>query len=100
MASDPHIAFEAVSCWYEVHLQGGSFHVAGAAYVGMPGVLFGRTKRVAWGCTNNICSQRDLYQEKTDPAHPDCFLYEGRWEPVRKLEEIIKVKGSEPVSIW
>src|SRR5262249_8839118 len=28
----------------------------------------GRNERVAWGCTNNICSQRDLYQEKTDPA--------------------------------
>jgi penicillin amidase len=97
LASDPHIAFDAVSCWYEVHLQGGSFHVAGSAYVGMPGVLFGRTERVAWGCTNNICSQRDLYQEKTDPAHPDCFLHDGRWEPARKLEEIIQVKGSPPL---
>jgi penicillin amidase len=97
LASDPHIAFDAVSCWYEVHLRGGSFHVAGAAYVGMPGVLFGRTERVAWGCTNNICSQRDLYQEKTDPAHPDCFLYDGHWEPARKLEEIVQVKGSKPV---
>jgi len=97
VASDPHIAFDAVSCWYEVHLHGGSFHVAGAAYVGMAGVLFGRTERVAWGCTNNICSQRDLYQEKTDAAHPDCFLHHGRWEPARKLEEIIRVKGNEPV---
>jgi len=97
LASDPHIAFDAVSCWYEVHLRGGSFHVAGAAYVGMPGVLFGRTERVAWGCTNNICSQRDLYQEKTDPAHPDCFWHDGRWEPARKLEETIRIKGGESV---
>ena len=43
------------------------------AYVGMPAIMFGRNERVAWGCTNNICSQRDLYQEKTDPAHPGCF---------------------------
>lgn len=97
LASDPHIAFDAFSCWYEVHLQGGSFHVAGVSYVGMPGVLFGRNERVAWGCTNNICSQRDLYQEKTDPAHPDCFLFDGKWEPARKREEIIKVKGGQPV---
>lgn len=97
LASDPHIAFEAVSCWYEVHLCGGSFHVAGMAYVGMPAVMFGRTERVAWGCTNNICSQRDLYQEKTDPAHPNCFLYDGKWEPARELEEVIHVKGGAPV---
>ena len=38
-----------------------------------PAVMFGRTERVAWGCTNNICSQRDLYQEKTDPAPSRLF---------------------------
>jgi penicillin G amidase len=97
LASDPHIAFDAVSCWYEVYLCGGSFNVVGACYVGMPGVLFGRTEKVVWGCTNNICSQRDLYQEKTDPAHPNCFLFDGRWEPARTREEIIHVKDGEPV---
>ncbi len=97
VASDPHIAFDAVSCWYEVHLCGGSFDVAGMAYAGMPAVLFGRNRRVAWGCTNNICSQRDLYQEKTDSAHPNCFLYDGRWEPARAREEVIHVKGGTPI---
>ena len=66
----PHIAMEAVSCWYEVHLQGGSFDVAGCAYVGMPAVIIGRNRRMAWGITNNICSQRDLYREQTSPEHP------------------------------
>jgi penicillin amidase len=97
VASDPHIAFEAVSCWYEVHLCGGSFHVAGMAYAGMPAVMFGRNEHVAWGCTNNICSQRDLYQEKTDSQHPDCFLHDDKWEPARKLEEVIAIKGGAPV---
>jgi penicillin amidase len=97
VATDPHIAFDAVSCWYEAHLHGGSFHVAGTAYVGMPAILFGRTERVAWGCTNNLCSQRDLYQERTDPAHPECFLYDGRWEPARHREEVIHVRGGDPV---
>ena len=49
------------------------------AYAGVPGVMFGRTERVAWGCTNNICSQRDLYLEKTDPAHPGWDLVTGRY---------------------
>jgi penicillin amidase len=72
------------------------------AYVGMPAVMFGRNENVAWGCTNNICSQRDLYQEKTDPAHPDGFLHDGRWEPARRLDEFIAVKGGAPVrkTIW
>lgn len=97
LASDPHIAFDAVSCWYEVHLCGGSFNTTGAAYMGMPAIMLGRNERATWGITNNICSQRDLYQEKTDPAHPNCFLYDGDWEPARSREEVIRVKEGEPV---
>src|SRR5207248_9458052 len=63
----------------------------------MPAVLFGRNERVAWGCTNNICSQRDLYQEKTDPAHPGCFLFDGLWVPERRREETIRVKEAPAV---
>ena len=74
VASDPHIAFAAVSCWYEAQLSGGSFDVTGMAYTGMPAIMFGRNRRVAWAITNNICSQRDLYEERTDPEHPGAFL--------------------------
>ncbi len=98
VASDPHIAFAAVSCWYETHLHGGSFNVAGSVYVGIPAVMLGRTERVAWGLTNNICSQRDLYHEQTSPEHPGCFLFDGRWEPAGELTETIHVKGAEPVT--
>ena len=98
VASDPHIAFAAVSCWYEVTLDGGSFNVTGMAYAGMPAVMFGRNRCVAWGITNNICSQRDLYRERTDPAHPGAFLYDGRWEPARERSETIAVRGGEPVT--
>ncbi len=97
VASDPHIAFGAVSCWHEVHLCGGSFNVTGIAYAGMPAVMFGKNEHVAWGITNNICSIRDLYQERTDAAHPGCFLFDGQWEPARERVEIIEVKGQEPV---
>ncbi len=98
VASDPHIAFGAVSCWYEVHLSGAGFNVAGGGYVGVPGILFGRNDRVGWGLTNNICSQRDIYQERTDPKHPGCFFYDGEWEPWTEIAEEIDVKGGETVT--
>jgi penicillin amidase len=97
VASDPHVPFGAVSIWHEVCLCGGPFHVAGVAYAGMPAVMIGRTERVAWGITNNLCSQRDLYLEKTSPDHPGCFLFDGRWEPARQRREVIAVKGAAPV---
>ncbi|MFO0820458.1 MAG: penicillin acylase family protein [Pirellulales bacterium] len=99
VASDPHIALEAVSCWYEARIEGGDIRVAGAAYVGMPAIIIGRTSGVAWGITNNICSQRDLYQERVDAAHPDCFEYDGQWEPAQSLVESIVVRGAETESL-
>jgi penicillin amidase len=95
VASDPHIPYYAVSIWHEVHLRGGSFNVGGVALAGMPAVMIGRNERVAWGITNNICSQRDLYQEKTDSAHPGCFLYDGQWQPWTERTEDFSVRQAK-----
>lgn len=97
VSSDPHIPFGAVSIWQQVRLDGGSFQVAGVALAGMPAVMIGRNHHVAWGITNNICSLRDLYQERADSAHPDCFLYDGKWEKAKSREEVIQVRGAAPV---
>jgi penicillin amidase len=97
VASDPHIAFASVSCWYEAHLSGGDVNAVGSGYAGVPGLMFGRNERVAWGLTNNICAQRDLYQEREDPAHPGCFQYNGKWDKWTEIEEQIEVHGADSV---
>ncbi len=98
VASDPHIAFGSVSCWYQVHLSGAGFNATGSGYVGVPGFMFGRNDRIAWGVTNNHCAQRDLYQEKADPDRPGYFLYDGDWEKATEIEEKIVVKGGDTVT--
>ncbi|HWL08078.1 MAG TPA: penicillin acylase family protein [Planctomicrobium sp.] len=97
VSSDPHLQFGAVSICQEVVLQGGSFDVAGLVLAGMPGILIGRNRRVAWGFTNNICSLRDLYQEQTHPENPDSFLYDGAWETARQRVEVIHIRNEEPI---
>src|SRR5207249_11687339 len=87
VASDPHMPYEAQSSFYEVHLSGGSFDLAGAGFVGYPGLTFGRNRHVAWGITNNICSQRDLYLE-ADPG-----------AVVARRKERISVRFAEAIEI-
>ncbi|MBM4407402.1 MAG: penicillin acylase family protein, partial [Chloroflexi bacterium] len=87
VASDPHMPYEAASSFYEIHLSGGSFEAAGAGFVGLPGLTFGRNAHLAWGITNNICSLRDLYVERG----PDAVIGERA--------ETIAVAGGEPVSL-
>ena len=98
LASDPHIAFGSVSCWYQAHLAGAGFNVIGAGYAGVPGIIFGRNERVAWCLTNNICAQRDLYQEKENPDKPGHFLYDGKWEESKELIEEINVRGEKTIA--
>ena len=99
VASDPHIAFGAVSCWYEVHLYGPEMNVAGAGYVGVPGIVFGRNETLAWGVTNNICSQRDIYQEQEHPDRPGHFRFGDQWRPAKVETVEIAVKGEDARTI-
>ena len=99
VASDPHIAFGAVSCWYEVHLSGPEMNVAGAGYVGVPGIVFGRNETLAWGVTNNICSQRDIYQEQEHPDRPGHFRFGDEWRPSKQDTVEIAVKGEDARTI-
>ena len=99
VASDPHIAFGAVSCWYEVHLSGPEMNVTGAGYVGVPGIVFGRNETVAWGVTNNICSQRDIYREQEDPDRPGHFRFGDEWRPAKQETVEIAVKGEDTHTI-
>ena len=99
VASDPHIAFGAVSCWFEVHLSGPDINAAGAGYVGVPGIVFGRNETLAWGVTNNICSQRDIYQEQEHPNRPGHFRFGDEWIPAKQETVKIDVMGEDTRSL-
>jgi penicillin G amidase len=81
LASDPHMPYQWASAFYEVGLHGGSFDAVGAGFVGLPGLAFGRNRDLAWGFTNNICSLRDLYQERPMDGEHHVFEHDGRAEP-------------------
>ncbi len=84
LASDPHVYYTVPADWYEAHLSAPDYESWGMTYPGCPATLFGRGPEFAWGITNNICLQRDLYI-----VEPSDEVQQG--EPVA-----IAVRGSEP----
>ncbi len=93
LASDPHVYFTLPMDWYEYRLLGAGYDVYGLAYPGQPGLLFGRNKQVAWGVTNNICLQRDLYEETINPDNPNQYRDGDTWRTLdTRIDEIV-VKG-------
>lgn len=52
LASDPHVGFNLPSLWCYVGYQSPSYHVSGLTIGGLPFVMLGRNRDIAWGGTN------------------------------------------------
>lgn len=94
LANDPHLEFSFPSTWYQVHLKAGNLDVTGVSLPGVPGVVIGHNRRIAWGMTNLGYDVQDLYVEKFDPATLR-YQFKGQLEQARVEMEVIAVKGAE-----
>jgi penicillin amidase len=100
LANDTHLGLAMPSVWYENGLHGGRFDCVGFSFPGMPLVIIGQNRRIAWGITNLNADVQDVYLEKLDdPQHPRRAQFMGRWEELRREREEIPVKGGQPVTL-
>ncbi len=93
LANDPHLGLSTPSAWYFVHIDAPKLQVIGGSMPGIPAVIVGRTKQIAWGFTNTNPDVQDLYLEQLDSKNSG--LYRGPDGPLafRVREEIIDIKG-------
>ena len=80
VANDPHLGLSAPAIWYFARLQvkspdasAATSDVMGATLPGLPGVILGRTAKVAWGFTNTGPDVQDLYLEQINPDNPNQY---------------------------
>lgn len=96
LANDPHLNLQMPSIWYQVHLKSPTLDVIGATFPGLPGVLIGHNRQIAWGVTNTGIDVQDLYiLEET--ADGQGYLYQDQVYPYQVRSETVRVKGAEPV---
>jgi penicillin amidase len=98
VAGDPHRVIEAPGCYAQVRLvctdPADRFDVAGLTFVGVPGVQhFGHAGDVAWGITNAVADDEDVYAEEL-VRHRDAVIARGAsaWEPVARRVERVRVR--------
>lgn len=99
VANDMHLALNAPNIWYLVGLHAPGFEVVGMSIPGAPGVVAGHSKAVAWGFTNAMVDDSDFFIEKVNPDDPDQYLTPEGWVSFRTREEVIRVKGADPVTL-
>lgn len=99
LANDPHLGIQMPSIWYENSLHAPGWDVTGFSFVGVPGVIIGHNDKIAWGVTTSGPDVQDLYIEKINPSNPDQYEYEGEWQDMEIIDEVIKVNGGEDITL-
>jgi penicillin amidase len=96
LANDPHLTIQMPGTWIEMHLSCPDMEVAGVSFPGIPGVIIGHNRQIAWGFTNTEADVQDLYIERlSDDGNQ--YEYQGEWHPIEVAQEKILVRGeSEP----
>ncbi len=99
LANDPHLGLSAPALWYFAHMSAPGLEVMGATLPGVPSVILGRNKRIAWGFTNTGPDTQDLFIEKIDPADPTKYLTPDGPQAFVTRQEVIRIKGAEPITM-
>jgi penicillin amidase len=97
LSNDMHLEHQIPNTWYIAHLICGDYDVAGVTLPGMPYVVVGHNRRVAWGFTNLGPDVEDVYIE-TFNANGEYQTGQG-WVRPEKRQEIIRVKGKPEVTV-
>ncbi len=102
LANDPHLSPSLPSVWYQMGLHCKSvsekcrYDVSGYTFAGLPGVIIGHNKKIAWGMTNSGADVTDLYLEKLTG---DGYEYDDKVLPFTTRREKIDVAGGTSKSI-
>ncbi len=96
LANDPHLDYTVPATWYQVHLRAPGLDVTGVSLPGIPCVIVGHNRQIAWGVTNLGYDVEDLYLERLDPKSGR-YEYQGHTEQAVLERERINVRGSKPI---
>jgi penicillin amidase len=99
LASDMHLTLRAPATWYvnSLHAVRSGLHVAGLTIPGVPGVVVGYNRDLAWAFTNGMVDDADFALETVSPDGSAYGSGDG-WVPFSVRRESIAVRGRvEPV---
>ena len=101
LAGDPHLDLTLPSIWYEAQLVApGALDVYGVTIPGVPGIVIGVNRDVAWSFTNTGNDVLDLYAETLDdPHHPTQYRLDGTWHHVERRIETYRDRRGQLLAV-
>ena len=80
--------------WYLAAIETPEMAAIGATMPGLPGIVIGRNRDLAWGFTNTGSDTQDLFVERIEPGRPDRYLTPDGAAAFVTRQEVISVKGA------
>ncbi|WP_437926830.1 penicillin acylase family protein [Sorangium sp. So ce291] len=99
LANDMHLELGVPNVWYRAELRHDGGEVAGLVLPGVPMVVVGTNRHVAWGLTSLDGDLLDLVELEIHPERPDEYRTPSGWRRFDVAQEIIRVRGEPDVAV-
>ena len=104
LANDIHLGLRLPNSWYRARLvvagdTAESRDLVGVTLPGLPMLVAGSNRKVAWGYTNSYGDWTDLVVIESDPAKPGNYFAGDVSQPFASRRETIEVRGAPSVVI-
>lgn len=101
LACDPHFSLGIPPKWYQMQMSAPGIELAGATLPGIPLIIIGRNKNMAWGFANSMIDDCDLFAEETDST--DNFIKNqstGKFEKIKYRVDTVKIKNKPGLAFY
>jgi penicillin amidase len=101
LAGDPHLDLTLPSIWYEAHLVVPNvLDEYGVTIPGLPTIVIGFTRDVAWSFTNVEADLMDRWVETVDDSmRPTRYRVDGAWVPLELRAELYLGPGGDTIAV-
>ena len=98
VANDLHLPMNLPGLWYQAHFRAPEYEVMGITLPGVPGVIVGQNRDLAWALTHTMMDDHDLFFEDVDAERGRVRRGEA-WVPIVTERSEIGVRGRAAVAL-
>ena len=106
VANDMHLHYRVPSIWFRTRMlypntrrPGENVDLIGVTIAGIPGLIAGSNRHVAWGLTNGYGDWVDWVRVKLDAADASRYQTSSGMQALQQSEEVIKVHNAPDVKL-
>lgn len=93
LLGNPHFPWHGQQRFFESQLTiPGKMNVSGASLLGVPVILIGHTRNMAWSHTVSTARRFIIFQETLDPTDPTRYIVDGQSKPMKKTTVTVRDK--------